>query len=47
MMWAVSTESQDEQSGGLISTAKLQAIGEWLAEFKGISFDEIAPYLYT
>lgn len=39
-------ESQDEQSGGLIS-AKLQAIGEWLAEFKGVSFDEIAPYLYT
>ena len=38
--------SQAEQSGGLIS-AKLQAIGEWLAEFKGISFDEIAPYLYT
>lgn len=36
----------DEQVDGAISP-KLRAIGEWLAEFKGVSFDDIAPYLYA
>ena len=36
----------DEQIDGVISP-KLRAIGEWLAQFKGVSFDDIAPYLYA
>lgn len=30
-----------------LTSPKLRAIGEWLAEFKGLTFDEIAPYLYA
>ena len=36
----------DEQIDDVISP-KLRAIGEWLAQFKGVSFDDIAPYLYA
>ncbi|OOS05377.1 glutamyl-tRNA reductase [Moraxella cuniculi DSM 21768] len=27
--------------------ANLHAVAQWLAQFKGVAFDEIAPYLYT
>ncbi|MFB6348740.1 glutamyl-tRNA reductase [Moraxella sp. ZJ142] len=41
-------DALDEQTDAVgIISPKLRAIGEWLAEFKGVAFDEISPYLYA
>lgn len=40
----ITDEAEDTEG---MTSPKLRMIGEWLAKFKGLEFDKIAPYLYA